>query len=316
MYDKFVEENAVKFLKLRHRLIPYIYSMNRLTESKGRCLIEPMYYENPKDERAYNCPNEYYFGTELIVCPITEKTNEKTGLAGTKAYLPKGRYTDIFTGRIYNGNSEFYIFRDKSSIPVLAKEGAIIPLAVQCDTNDISNPTDMEILISRGNNSFVLYEDDGESNDYKNGVFCETVYRVSDNAETVKFNISAATGDISVIPDKRSYKLSFIDISDAEKITVTVDGDETEFNVNKINSHLVVSVSDISSASELCVVIEKYNYKKNPPKKELEIALVSRYKCSNDKKTAKFAIYKKKRINAVVPKELRRPLAELDELIY
>ena len=85
MYDKFVEENAVRHLRFRHRLIPYLYSMNKKTYAEGRCLTEPMYYENPDDDRAYECPNEYYFGTEMIVCPITEKVNEKTGLAARSA---------------------------------------------------------------------------------------------------------------------------------------------------------------------------------------------------------------------------------------
>lgn len=316
MYNKFVEENAVKFLKFRHRLIPYIYSMNRLTEKDGRCLIEPMYYETPKDSRAYNCPNEYMFGTEMLVCPITEKCDKTTGLAGTKAYLPKGRYTDIFTGRIYNGNCEAYLFRDQSSIPVLAREGAIIPLAVDCDTNSTANPDKLEILISRGNNTFTLYEDDGETLAYKDGAFCETKYTVSDSANSLVFSASPATGDLSLIPGKRSYILSFIDISGSSDISVKVNGKNKDYTVIRDRNNLKIAISDVSCEDEFTVVLENYDRKVNPPKQQLLTELVSKMKGSNDKKTARFSAFIKKGVPTLIPSELKKPVKELDELVY
>ena len=316
MYNKFVEENAVKFLKFRHRLIPYIYSMNRLTEKEGRCLIEPMYYDSPKDSRAYECPNEYLFGTEMIVCPITEKCDKTTGLAGTKAFLPKGRYTDIFTGRVYNGNCETYLFRDQSSIPVLAREGAIIPLDCQCDTNSTANPEMLEILIARGNNSFTLYEDDGETLEYKNGAFCETKYTVSDSSNSLVFTVSPATGMLSLIPEKRSYILSFIDIASCDDIVITVNGAEKEFKTIKDRTNLKLEISGVSCEDELIIKLNSYTRKVNPPKQQLLTELISKMKGSNDKKSAKFTAFIKKGIPTIIPSELKKPVKELDELVY
>ncbi len=316
MYNKFVEENAVKFLKFRHRLIPYIYSMNRLTEKEGRCLVEPMYYTAPQDERAYNCPNEYMFGTEMIVCPITEKCNKNTGLAGTKAYLPKGRYTDIFTGRIYNGNCETYLFRDQSSIPVLAKEGAIIPLSCECDSNSTENPEMLEILISRGNNSFTLYEDDGETLAYKYGAFCETKYSVSDFENSLTFIVSPAKGDSSLIPKKRSYILSFIDISGCSNISVSVDGKDKEYTVISNRNNLKIEISDADCCEEVTVKLGAYERKVNLPKQQLLTELISKMKGSNDKKSVKFTSFIKKGIPTLIPTELKKLVKELEDLIY
>ncbi len=316
MYNKFVEENAVSFLRFRHRLIPYIYSMNRLTEKEGRCLIEPMYYDSPKDTRAYNCPNEYKFGTELIVCPITEKCNAKTGLAGTKAFLPKGRYTDIFTGRIYNGNSEVYLFRDQSSIPVLAKKGAIIPLDCEYETNSTKNPDMLEILVSRGNNSFTLYEDDGETLEYKNGVFCETLYSVSEYENTVEFVIGAANGELSLIPEVRSYILSFIDIADCDSIVAELSDSTAEYEIIKNRSNLKVQFKNVPVNKELTVKLIGFNRKVNPPKQQLLTELISKIKGSNDKKSAMFTSFIKKGSPALIPSELKKPVKELDELVY
>ena len=316
MYNKFIEENAVKFLKFRHRLIPYIYSMNYLTATQGRCLIEPMYYESPRDERSYACPNEYLFGTELIICPITEKCDDITGLAGTDAFLPKGRYTDIFTGRIYNGNCLTTIFRDQSAIPVLAKEGAIIPLSVDSDNNNVSNPDAFEILVSRGNNSFTLYEDDGETLNYKNGAYCKTEYTVKTKDNCTEFTVCPAEGDISLIPEKRNYILSFIDTASCSAIEVMVDGKTFNYSTIINRSNLKIEIKDISVNCEIKVILSNTVSKVNPSKKELTTEIIARLKGSNGKKTTKYSLLVKKNKSVIMPKKVKKAQEELENLVY
>ena len=72
------EMTAERYLRLRHELIPYLYSMNYRTHKFGRALCEPLYYDNPECEGAYKCRNGYMFGSELLVCPVTSKINKKT----------------------------------------------------------------------------------------------------------------------------------------------------------------------------------------------------------------------------------------------
>ena len=120
--------------------------MNRRTESLGRAICEPMYYEFPRNEEAYAVKNQYFFGTELIVAPITEHTSSDNNMAGVNVWLPEGRFTDVFTGRIYSGSRFVKMYRDVEYIPVLAKEGAIIPLSENCTTNDTKNPESLEAI--------------------------------------------------------------------------------------------------------------------------------------------------------------------------
>lgn len=316
MYNKFVEKTAKEFLQLRHRLIPYLYSMNHRTVKDGRCLIEPMYYLNPRDKRAYECPNEYYFGSEIIVCPITEKADSQTGLAGTKAFLPKGRFIDIFTGRIYNGNTLTNLYRDCSCIPVLAKEGAIIPLSNSYTTNDISNPSSIEILVSRGNNSFSLYEDDGETLSYENGVYAETVFDVKKIGANVEFIINRTTGDTSVVPERREYIISFIDIKSAECVSVSCNNNDCDYVILNDSKILKIKLSNIKPTDTIRVLLKKYSERKNPDKKILLTELISKLKGNNDKKAAKYTAFVKKGIPTIIPTVLKKPIQELDELVY
>ena len=59
------------FLRLRHQLVPYLYTMNHRAWRRIRLWVLPMYYYEPRKDEAYRVPNEYYFGTELIVMPVT-----------------------------------------------------------------------------------------------------------------------------------------------------------------------------------------------------------------------------------------------------
>lgn len=282
-FSKDTERNATDYLRFRHRLIPYIYTMNMYTHRDGRPLMEPMYYENPEDDEAYNVPNEYRFGTELIVAPITTKTDKKTLTASTEVWLPEGRYTDIFTGRIYNGGKKIKMFRDLSSIPVLAKEGAIIPLAVNDKTNDCSNPENIELLIFRGNNTFRLYEDDGETMNYQNGAFAETQFNVSEHSGNVVFTVNAAEGNKSVIPAKRKYILSFKDVTASEKISCTLNGTAiSPEHCTKDGS--IQIIAEISSDDTLEITLHNITAKKNPSRKEMLTDLLSKVQGSNNAK--------------------------------
>jgi alpha-glucosidase (family GH31 glycosyl hydrolase) len=179
-----------------------------------------MYYAYPEDKSAYECRNEFFYGTELIVAPVTEHTSAKTNLAGVNVWIPEGRYTDIFTDRIYSGNQFVKMFRDIETIPVLAKEGAIIPMSAD-EGNSSSNPENFEIWAFSGNGEFVLKEDDGTV-DFINHT-ASTKFEISYENGKVSFTVNAAEGDASVVPQKRNYTVRVRDL--------TVDGKELVFEI-------------------------------------------------------------------------------------
>jgi len=313
-YSKSVETVVSDFMRLRHRMLPYLYTMNYRTHTDGRAICEPMYYEYPNCDEAYNCKNEYRFGSELIVAPITEPKNKNTLLAGTKAWIPEGRYTDIFNNRIYNGPMSIKLFRDDSSIPVLAKEGAIIPLATNGEDNSFENPESLEILVYRGNNSFSMYEDDGETKEFENGKFAFTDFAVFEKGDTIEFNINSVRGDKSVVPNVRNYTLSFRDIVDANVIA-TVNGVEKECEISKDSGYIGIELKEIYP--EDCVKIALSNVKvlKNVERREALIELVSKYQLYNDIKSAMFGAYVDGKTNLLkVKKCFREPIEEIEKL--
>lgn len=309
-YGAEAERCAKDALRLRHRLLPYLYTMNYRTHTEGRALIEPMYYHYPESEGAYSVANEYCFGSELIVAPITEKRNKTTLLAGTELWLPEGRFTDIFTGRIYEGEGMRRVYRDLSSIPVLVRAGAIIPLAADGRHNDVTNPEALELLIYHGNGSFTLYEDDGESMAYQSGAFCKTRFQVSESEDKLIFEIAPSEGDASVVPKKRSYTLSFKDITAAKSLTVYINGRRVKTDRDTkdcVRLHLSAKPGD-----KVRVTLGGITALQNPPLKEALTDLISRLQGSNMKKQAVFgALLKNETIPAGISPAVAGAIEEI-----
>lgn len=221
-YSAEVCRAAKEWLRLRHRLIPYIYTMDHRTHSEGIALCEPMYYSYPEEKQAYEVPNQYMFGSELMVCPITSPNNKKILMGSTKAWIPEGRWTDIFTLKAYEGSKVLELYRDTADMPVLAKEGAIIPLSAD-KGNTCKNPESLEIWAFSGNGSFTLVEDDGTT-DYANHT-ATTKFKIKYDGCKVEFLVEASQGDLSVIPEKRNYKVRIRDLEkDSEELVFVLDG--------------------------------------------------------------------------------------------
>lgn len=253
-YNKIVHDTMNEFLRLRHGLIPYLYTMNKKFNKDGLPLVQPMYYHNPNDDEAYEVRNQYYFGTELIVCPITKPMNSKLGRAKVKAWLPEGTYIDMLNGLIYEGNRKVNMYRGIDEIPVLAKAGAIVPMEeVNSCTNGVENPKNMEVRIFAGSNgNFTLYEDDGETLDYLEGKYVET--KMSLNWEDrVKFIIDAAVGDCDVIPSSRNYTLKFIGFTNCNDIEVRANGKVINFEkyYNELNNITEIEIKDHKVTEQL-----------------------------------------------------------------
>lgn len=194
---------AKDWLVLRHKMIPYIFTMDYRNHQDGIALCEPMYYSYPKHNNAYYVPNQYMFGSELMVCPITKPQHKELNMGSVDAWIPDGRWTDIFTNQSYEGEKCITLFRDLDTIPVLAKEGAIIPLSAD-KGNQTNNPQSLEIWAFSGNGSFTLVEDNSKSdyNDHK----ATTTFKIEYVNNSLTFTIEKAKGDLSVIPQTRNYK--------------------------------------------------------------------------------------------------------------
>lgn len=307
---------ATAALRERHAMIPYLYSMNYRTHKDSLALCEPMYYSYPDKKEAYEIRNEYFFGSELLVVPVTSPASKRTNLSKTRVWLPKGTWTDIYTGYIYEGEKFVDMYRGIESIPVLAKEGAIIPLSQNDRTNDCSNPADMKVRIYTGNNSFDLYEDDGETMNFEKGQYAVTKMVQTTTASDIVFEIRKAEGDTSVLPTKRNYTLSFENVKDAKEITVTVNGKIKNAEIIKKLSHIEIVLTAIKPKDTVTVVLSGFEARQNKSKKTLITDTISKYQLTTAYKKLKFNSYIKDVTKPfpVNDEDLKGPIDEINAL--
>jgi len=214
-----------RFLRLRHKLIPYLYTMNEKAYSENQPLIQPMYYQYPDCNEAYEVPNQYFFGSELIVHPITAKMDTRLKAGKVKTWLPEGLWFDLFSGMRYKGNRNVIMYRGLDTIPVLAKAGAIIPIQKEATIDShTDNPTSIELCVFAGNDGeFVMYEDDGISMEYENRIFAKTRYTLQWK-DCKRFTIHPVEGECSLVPKERYYLIKLFGLPKDSIESIRVNG--------------------------------------------------------------------------------------------
>ncbi len=166
------ERISKKAIELKYQLHPYIYTYAREAYDSGLPIMRAMFLEYPNDEKTYNLNHQFMFGEHILVAPVVEQ-----GINFQEIYLPKGEWIDYNNPRkIYEGKQYINYDTPLDITPIFIKNGAIIPkMPVMQYIGQMKNiPLILEIFPSNRNSEFTLYEDDGETNDYKKNVFART----------------------------------------------------------------------------------------------------------------------------------------------
>ena len=146
----------------------------------------------------------------------------------------------------------------------------------------------MTIRIYRGTNTFELYEDDGESNEFKNGNYAITKFRVREAVRDIIFEIKPAEGNCSTLPSRRNYTLVFEDIVSAESIKVTSKGKDIKFDVTYKGGKTIITLKGITPKQGVEVAMTEITARTNRDKKEQIIDLVTKYQMNVSLKQIKF----------------------------
>ncbi len=254
LWDVKTERIAIDYLRLRHRLIPYLYTEAYNYTRAGTPLIQPFYYNYmwTYDDVLYK--NQYYFGSQLLVCPILDKKDRTMNRTVHRFFIPDGIWYDFVTGKKFPGNKKYVSFFKESDYPVFAHAGSIIPLSNRSDYNNTGLPTDLEIQIFPGvSNTYTLYEDDGVTSLYREGYFLKTSidYNYLRNNYTVI--IRSVDGKSGIAPEKRNYKLVFRNTKEAEDVTIYFNADKLESVRYVDKNDFVVEVKDVPTIGQLTI---------------------------------------------------------------
>ena len=244
------------FLRLRHKLVPYLYTMNYRAWKEDTPIVVPMYYDYPETVfwGKNQAPNQYFFGRELMVTPVTTKCIPELKRAKTKVWLPEGTWFDFFNGMIYEGGRSMDLYRTLEEIPVLAKAGAIIPMTEKISALDVeSNPDELTVRVYAGaDNTFALYEDDNTTMAYEKDDCAKTSMTLDWGAR--KFTIAPVEGNQSLVPESRMYCVEFGG-STAKEAKVFVNGVEADAEVKEKDGLLTIAVTDVKPQDTVTICL-------------------------------------------------------------
>ena len=201
LHDPQVEAICRRYLELRYRMMPYLYSAVRECTISGLPIIRALWLHFADDPKAVACGDEYLWGKNLLVAPVIEK-----GATSRPLYLPRGDWHDFWTGARIEGSREITRPVDLETIPLFVRAGSILPLGPvkQFTSEKVTGPLSVSIYPG-ADASFLLYEDDGITFNYRSGESMEIEMNWTDARK--KFEMQLASGSYWLSPEPRRITL-------------------------------------------------------------------------------------------------------------
>ena len=254
-WDSLILSVIREYMQLRNKLIPYIYTESYNYYKKCVPLVQPLYYKYSKiyDEPLYK--NQYFFGSEMLICPITKKKNPIIGRVVQRIFVPEGLWFDFKSGKKYPGNKYYMCFYNDDEYPAFCKAGSIIPMSLD---NTTDNPKNMELVIfPLASNNYTIYEDDGISNNYTKGEYLLT--NIEYKYQKDDYTLLITNENKYDLIEERNYKIRF-------KNTVNITGVNILYNDNPYNANIyydkddfIIEINNILPGSKLFINIKGTN---------------------------------------------------------
>jgi alpha-D-xyloside xylohydrolase len=178
VYDALVEA-----LRLRYRLLPYIYSMAGWTTQRAYTMLRALAFDFRADPSVHEVSDEFMFGPAFLVCPVVRpirfgpQSRPLEHIAPTRQVrLPEGAdWFDLGTDRVFEGGQTLEVDLSLEHIPVYVRAGSIVPMGPVRQHVDDAPDAALEVHVYPGRDgAFTLYEDEGDGYAYETGAFATT----------------------------------------------------------------------------------------------------------------------------------------------
>ena len=211
--DARVEPILKKYLELRYRLMPYLYSAVRECSQTGMPIIRSMWLHYPDDPAAIGRGDQFLWGRDILVAPVVERAATSRTL-----YLPRGTWYDFWTNERVDGGREISRPVDLETTPLYVRAGAIVPMdpVRQYTSEPVSGPLTLTVYPG-ADGRFALYEDDGRSFDYRKGDWMGIAIDWRDRDR--RLALSLAAGSRMRPPAARPIEVRVAGSTEVRKIT-------------------------------------------------------------------------------------------------
>jgi alpha-glucosidase len=184
-----IEAICHAYLRLRYRLLPYLYTLFWEASRRGAPVLRPLLYHFPDDSDTYQIHDQVMLGPWLMAAPIYQP-----GRRHRSIYLPAGRWYDWWTGEPIDGPQHLLAHAPLDRMPLYVRAGAILPSGPDLRYADERPLDPLTLDLYPGDGDFTLYEDDGQSFDYEQGHCCISSYRLRADRQRLSLAIDERIG--------------------------------------------------------------------------------------------------------------------------
>ena len=198
-------ESILWYMQLRYRLMPYLYSLAGSVYLNDYTIMRGLPMDFPDDPAVRDLSDQWMFAPALMPCPVSEYKARSRSV-----YFPEGGWYDFYSGEYYDGGRRRSVPAPYDRMPLFVRAGSIIPFGPAIEWTNQKPDDDICFYIYAGADaSFLLYEDDGESNAYERGAYSTILITWRDEDRVVSF--SDRQGSFPGMLEKRHFRVVVID---------------------------------------------------------------------------------------------------------
>lgn len=225
VFDKDTFTILKNTIQERYELAPYIYTAARESYDTGVSLCRPLYYNYPKSPEAYTFRNEYMFGDQILIAPVTQKGTN--GFTEMSIWLPEGNWYEWKTGTMLKGGQTVKRNFSIDEYGIYVKAGAVVPMYTNKVMNLNGNNEEYTISVFPGDNGKTsIYEDNGNDKNYA-AEFATTEVSSNRKGNLLNVTIGARKGQYKDMPQNRIFKLKLV--AATPPTSVTMNGKPVNF---------------------------------------------------------------------------------------
>ncbi|PWJ40769.1 glycoside hydrolase family 31 protein [Sediminitomix flava] len=206
-HDEKTKDIVRKFVKLRYRLLPYIYTIAYDNSVTGMPLMRPLFFEDETNMDLVDYKDAYLWGDDFLVAPIVS-----AGVKQKDVVFPKGVWFDFWTGERYEGGQKHTVAVNYETIPVFVRAGAFIPMIDDIMSTKDYSSEDLTIHFyadeSVKSSKSKMYEDDGKTFDARSkGLYEMLGFSSKQTEEGLNIELARGARSYDGMPNTRSITI-------------------------------------------------------------------------------------------------------------
>jgi alpha-D-xyloside xylohydrolase len=206
-------------LKLRYRLLQYIYSLAWQVTKNDYTIMRPLVMDWHTNRKVWDIGDQFMFGPAILVNPVTE-----AGATSRSVYLPQGTWYDFWSGERVAGDQTIAAAAPIDRIPLYVRAGSIVPMGPEVEYASEKSDTPIELRIYRGSNGqFTLYEDQGDTYAYEHGAYATIALSWDESSGTL--TVGERSGSYPGMPTQMNFRVVWVSTNRGAGIAASVRAD-------------------------------------------------------------------------------------------